>query len=132
MAAMIHAAFDGRPVRAPGRDTTIDSSYVKDTALGYLRLLDQDQLPNWLYNISAGQVFSIGDMADAVAKAFPEAEIELGPGEWRGLDGTGDPFTPIRPASDITRAREDLGYEPQFDLGRAAADYAAWLREGVY
>jgi nucleoside-diphosphate-sugar epimerase len=134
MEALVHAAFEGRPVQAPcGRDTTIDSTYVKDMAQGYLRLLDKENLPNWLYNISSGRVFSTADMATAVAKAFPGASIELGPGGWRGLDGQGSPYAPIRPASDITRARQDLGYEPQFaDLDAAAVDYAGWLREQAY
>jgi nucleoside-diphosphate-sugar epimerase len=134
MAALVHAAFAGQVVKAPcGRDSTIDSTYVKDTALGYLRVLEKDELPHWLYNISSGRIFSTGDMADAVAKAFPDATIELGPGAWRGLDGEGQLVPPIRPASDITRAREDLGYEPQFaDLEAAALDYADWLREQAY
>jgi nucleoside-diphosphate-sugar epimerase len=134
MAALMHAAFEGRVVKAPcGRDSTIDSTYVKDTALGYLRLLEKADLPHWLYNISSGRIFSTGDMADAVAKAFPDATIELGPGGWRDIDGQGPPIAPIRPASDITRAREDLGYEPKFaDLEVAAADYAGWLREQAY
>ena len=31
---------------------------------------------------------------------------------------------------DITRAAQDVGYEPEYDAERAAADYVAWLRAG--
>ncbi|MGP0032981.1 MAG: hypothetical protein ACLP4R_00135 [Solirubrobacteraceae bacterium] len=31
---------------------------------------------------------------------------------------------------DITRLRQDTGYEPAWDVERAAADYIAWLRAG--
>jgi nucleoside-diphosphate-sugar epimerase len=134
MEALVHAAAKGIPVKSPtGRDSVIDSTYVKDTALGYLRLLEADDLPNWLYNISSGRVFSTGDMIDAVQKAFPDASFDIGPGGWCGIDGQGPPYSPIRPASDIERARKDLGYEPQFaDLEVAAADYAGWLRDQAY
>jgi nucleoside-diphosphate-sugar epimerase len=45
-----------------------------------------------------------------------------------------DPHTgPVRPASDISRARKDLGYEPQFaDLEKALTDYKAWEEERRY
>ncbi len=60
-------------------------------------------------------------------------EIEVGPGEWRGISAI-DPHTgPVRPASDISRARKDLGYEPQFaDLDKALTDYKAWEEERRY
>jgi nucleoside-diphosphate-sugar epimerase len=133
MEALVHAAHRGQAVRAScGRDSTIDATYVKDIAVGFLRVLETAELPNWLYNISSGQVYSTGSMADAVAKAFPASSIELGPGEWRGLDGHGPPAAPIRPASDISRARRDLGYEPRFHLEAAANDYARWLGEQAY
>ena len=31
---------------------------------------------------------------------------------------------------NITRLRQDTGYEPAYDTGRAVADYVAWLRAG--
>ena len=31
---------------------------------------------------------------------------------------------------DITRLDEDSGYQPEYDAGRAVADYVDWLRAG--
>ena len=31
---------------------------------------------------------------------------------------------------DITRLRDDTGYQPEYDTERAVADYMAWLRAG--
>ena len=31
---------------------------------------------------------------------------------------------------DISRLRQDTGYEPAYDLQTAVADYLAWLRAG--
>jgi UDP-glucose 4-epimerase len=33
-------------------------------------------------------------------------------------------------ALDITRLRQDTGFEPEYDTVRAAASYIAWLRAG--
>jgi hypothetical protein len=45
--------------------------------------------------------------------------------EGRSPAGSGQP-----PCLDITRLRQDTGYQPAYDTGRAVADYLAWLREG--
>ena len=29
---------------------------------------------------------------------------------------------------DLTRAQQDFGYEPQYDIKAAIADYVGWLR----
>ncbi|MBE1488325.1 NAD(P)-dependent oxidoreductase [Plantactinospora soyae] len=31
---------------------------------------------------------------------------------------------------DITRTRQDTGYQPVYDTEQAAADYISWLRAG--
>jgi UDP-glucose 4-epimerase len=46
------------------------------------------------------------------------AVIEIGP----GLNFLGSPY-PMHGIYDISRARQELGYEPEFDLERGIADY---------
>jgi UDP-glucose 4-epimerase len=31
---------------------------------------------------------------------------------------------------DTARLRQDTGFRPAYDIGRAVADYVAWLRSG--
>jgi nucleoside-diphosphate-sugar epimerase len=116
-----------------GADTKIDLTYVKDEVQDFLLACRTKTLPNWLYNISSGRLFSIGEMAAAIQRAFPRLGIEVGPGEWRGISASEPHTGPLRPASDISRARNDLGYEPRFaDLDKALADYQAWEQEKRY
>ncbi|MGO9058160.1 MAG: NAD-dependent epimerase/dehydratase family protein [Candidatus Binataceae bacterium] len=132
--AIFEKAIDGESVLVPqGADTKIDLTYVKDEVRGFLLTYRAASLPNWLYNISAGRLYSMGEIAAAAKRVFPKVKIEIGPGEWRGMSAT-DPHTgPVRPASDISRARKDLGYEPQFaDLEKALTDYKAWEEERRY
>lgn len=63
------------------------------------------------------------EVAAAIKELVPDALIELP--ESRRPAGSGQPAW-----LDITRLREDTGYQPAYDTGRAVADYLAWLREG--
>ena len=53
-------------------------------------------------------------------RKIPGADIQIGP----GLNFLGAPF-PLAGIYDISRARHELGYEPQYDLERAIDDYLA-------
>jgi UDP-glucose 4-epimerase len=53
-------------------------------------------------------------------KAVPGTTITLRPG--RG------PQARTNPVMDLSRMREDTGYEPQYDIDRAIQDYVDWLR----
>jgi nucleoside-diphosphate-sugar epimerase len=112
---------------AQGGDTKIDLTCIKDEVRGLVLAYRVAKLPNWLYNISAGRLYSTSEIAGAMRRIFLKVPIEVGPGEWRGMSAT-DPHTgPVRPASDIFRARKNLGYEPQFaDLDKVLTDYKAW------
>lgn len=132
--ALFEKASAGESVSVPqGADTRIDLTYIKDEVRGFLLTHRARTLPNWIYNISGGRLYSIGEIAAAIRQVFPEVRIDVGPGLWRGMSAA-NPYTgPNRPASDISRARNDLGYEPQFaELDRALMDYRAWVKEHRY
>jgi nucleoside-diphosphate-sugar epimerase len=132
--ALFAKAVAGESVSVPqGGDTKIDLTYMKDEVRGFILACRADKLPNWLYNISSGRVYSIREIAKSLGQVFPNVSIQVGPGEWRGISATDSHTGPLRPASDISRARSDLGYEPQFaDLDKALADYKAWEEEQRY
>ncbi|SRR5579885_877600 len=132
--ALFEKAIAGEAVSvAHGADTRIDLTYIKDEVRGFVLAYRADKLPNWLYNISGGRLYSIGEIGAAMKRVFPKVPIEIGPGEWRGLSGDDPHSGPVRPASDISRARRDLGYEPQFaDLDKALIDYKSWEEERRY
>ena len=132
--ALFEKAAKGEDISVrQGADTKIDLTYVKDEVQGFLLACRAKTLPNWLYNISSGRLFSIREIAGAIQRAFPRLKIEVGPGEWRGITASEPHTGPLRPASDISRARQDLGYEPKFaDLDKALADYKGWEQEKRY
>jgi nucleoside-diphosphate-sugar epimerase len=61
---------------------------------------------------------TLNDVARVIRKYLPHADIEIGP----GLNFLGMPY-PASSVYDISRARTELGYAPQYDLERGIADY---------
>jgi UDP-glucose 4-epimerase len=121
---LVEDPFNGVPVKVPkGGDQIDDLIYVDDAAEGIVLATLADRLPHAAYNIASGRGVSLHQFADAVRSAIPGARIELGP----GLNPLG--FSVNRAAIfDITRARQDFGFAPRFDLASGVRDYVERLR----
>ena len=109
---------------AEGADYLRDFTYISDTALGVC-LAYQSASPKYgVYNIAAGTSFSLSEVAQTLNELFPHAHIEVGPGRFDGdfaLSGS------LRGPLDISRARGDLDFVPQFDLSRGLQEYGKFL-----
>ncbi len=111
---------DLTPPRPPAHaDDATDLCYVKDCGRAVALLVLADRLNHATYNVSAGRLVRYAEVVAAINAAVPGARIELPPGH-----------SPDRPAGhlDITRLRQDTGFEPEYDVERAVPDYVAWLR----
>jgi UDP-glucose 4-epimerase len=104
-------------------DDGFDMCYVKDCARAIALLQLAPRLNFRTYNIAAGQVLTNREVAAALKRLVPDAPIELSEGQSPSGSGQGL-------CLDITRLRQDTGYQPAYDTGRAVADYLTWLRAG--
>jgi UDP-glucose 4-epimerase len=128
-AQMIRAAVKGETMdftqpqsRAYAEDGG-DSCYVKDCARGIALLQLAGKLNHRTYNIGTGHAMKNREFVAAIKRIIPGATFDLPEGF--------DPQGPGRVFDlDITRLRQDTGYEPQYDVERGVADYIAWLRAG--
>lgn len=122
---IIENAMAGVPLDIPrGGDEHDDVIYVDDVAQACVLAATHPKPGFDAYNVSRGVGTTLHAFADEVIRQFPGAEISIGP----GLDyfGTGVNYSGVL---DNRRAREDLGFEPQFDLATGIADYVARTRE---
>lgn len=104
-------------------DDGTDLCYVKDCGRAIALLQLSERLSHRTYNVAAGRATTHAEIAAAIRKVVPDARIDLPAG--RDPDGPGhDTYL------DITRIRQDTGYQPAYDTERAVADYIGWLREG--
>jgi UDP-glucose 4-epimerase len=124
-AQLVHAAVRGTApdlslLRSPVHaEDALDLCYVKDCGRAIALLQLADQLSYRTYNVASGRATANAEVSAAIRKAIPDAQVDLPAG------GTGRPVS-----LDITRVRQDTGYEPAYDTERAVADYIAWLRDG--
>ena len=72
-----------------------------------------------IFNIGNGKVTPFDEVIDTAKKYIPDLQIEIIPGE--------APKSKSQPL-DISRAKEYLGWEPQFSLEEAFQDYIEDLK----
>jgi UDP-glucose 4-epimerase len=104
-------------------DDGIDLCYVKDCGRAIALLQLSEQLSYRTYNVAAGRATTYAEIAAAIRKVIPDAQIQLADGRDRSGPGH-DAYL------DITRIHQDTGYRPAYDAERAVADYTGWLRAG--
>jgi UDP-glucose 4-epimerase len=120
---LVELPFVGKPVRIEkGGDQRDDFIYTKDVGLSiYLATIAGN--PRYAaYNVSMGVGYTLKDMAEAVRRVIPGADISVGPG-LQFLEG------PYHSIYDIKRAREDLNFVPEFNMETAIADYVETLKQ---
>ena len=116
---LIENPLAGKPVKIErGGEQRDDVIYVDDIAEAIVLATLKDRLSYDVYNISRGVGTTLHDFADAVRLAVPGAQIKIGPGlDYHGL---GACYCGIM---DNARARNDLSFEPKFDLTHGVAHY---------
>ncbi len=115
---------NGLPFRlAQGGEEKDDFLYNKDTANGNFLAATADNPKSRVYNIGSGVGVTLQDVARVIRRHLPKADIEIGP----GLNFLGMPY-PASSVYDISRARSELGYAPQYDLDKGIADYLETLK----
>jgi UDP-glucose 4-epimerase len=111
--------------RADGRifeDDQADWTYVDDVARGIQMVHTAPTLSHRVYNVASGRASSNKDVVEAVLKAVPGARCSvLKPGRTPGAS--------INPATDLSRIKAEVGYQPAYTLETGIAAYIDWLRK---
>jgi nucleoside-diphosphate-sugar epimerase len=97
--------------------------YSKDAARGTVLALRAKSLTSRVFNITMGYVCGPDELAAAVKAAIPGARVRI---------GTPTASAPSMPnmirASDLTLAKEVLGFTPQYRMPDAVRELADWYR----
>ncbi len=110
-----------------GRDYT----YSVDTARGLQAILDAPELPHDLYNLTTGVWITYRQILDALGELAPVSSPA--PGNVAG-DATAGAraAVPSRGPLSTHRLRQDLGWQPEYDLRAGLVDYLQWRRESGF
>jgi UDP-glucose 4-epimerase len=116
--------FRDRPDGKIFADDQADWTYVGDVARGIQMIHTAERLPHRVYNVASGRASSNADALAAVRKAAPAARGDvLKPGR--------TPGNALNPATDLSRIKADVGYEPAHTLETGIAAYIEWLRSNA-
>jgi nucleoside-diphosphate-sugar epimerase len=116
-------AMRGIPLKVNGAGETLDFTYVDDAADGIVAAALSDHTDNKTYNITKSHSHSLLDAANLAVKVAGQGEIIVGN---RDLD------FPSRGALDITKAKNDFGFDPKVDVDQGFQIYYEWLKNDPY
>lgn len=121
---IIENAMLGKPFRHPqGAEQKDDFVYNKDTANGIVLACMAKALTHRIFNIGSGKASTLPEFAAAVKRIYPAPEIAIGP----GLDFFRRGHN-VYSVYDISRAKRELGYSPQYNLEEGVRDYIETMR----
>ena len=110
-----------------GRDYT----YSVDTARGLQVILDAPELPHDLYNLTTGVWVTYREILDVLSELAPgSSPAPSGPAD--GAAARARAAVPSRGPLSGHRLRQDIGWQPDYDLRGALADYLQWRSDAGF
>jgi nucleoside-diphosphate-sugar epimerase len=101
----------------------MDYTYSPDGAQALVRAATATDPPNRIYNATMGQLHTIADVIQLIEKAAGKS-IELEITQEDSMTKYSNPTSPM----DLTNSKNDLGYDVEYPMDVAVADYLQWLR----
>ena len=117
------AALRNQTIQVRGAQELLDFTFVEDTAQGIVLALLQDSAANTTYNIARGQSRTLLEAAELAVSIAGQGRIEV-------IDR--DQMFPSRGQLNITRAQQDLGFQPTVNIEQGFKTYYDWLANTVY
>ena len=122
MHEVLSDAMAGNQVKIdPGVLSYNDYIYAKDVGHG-VALACEKPLNHRLYHLGSGSLCSPDDVADAIREVIPGANIEV------LKEPVVGPFWRHEQILDLTRVRDELGYEPRYGLVAGLREFAKDLK----
>jgi len=120
LANIIEKPALGEPFSVDYGDQVIDWQYVGDIAQAFRKaaFASEADLTQRIYNVR-GELATVREAAEMVESILPEADLTV----------SDEGELPWTQKLDMTRANEDLGYDPEFDLETGFREYINVLRE---
>ncbi len=129
----LRKAIVGQSLVLPyGGDSFCDFVHVIDVADSIYKSAMVGRPRNFAYNIAYDRAYYMKEVVEAVKKIIPEADLSLGPGQWpsKGVPiPRGGISWPSNRHMNISRAKQDLGYNPAHDLDRGIREYFDWIKK---
>ena len=103
-----------------GADEALDFTYVKDIAKGFVLAATHEKAAGETFNMTHGGARTLLDLVQVLKTHFPDLTYEV-------IER--DQFRPKRGTLAIDKAKELLGYQPDYDLEKGIAEYVEYVRQ---
>jgi nucleoside-diphosphate-sugar epimerase len=111
-------AVQGKNVTIHGDGSDkLDFTYIQDLIQGVIKIIENPNAINQIFNITYGQGREIREMAESLRDSFPSVHIEYLPK---------DALMPDRGTLSIEKAKRLIGYNPQYPLEKGYKEYTSW------
>ena len=98
----------------------LDFTYIGDLVRGVEKVITNKNALGQTLNLTYGQGRSLAEMAEIIRQHFSEIKIEYEPK---------DQLIPDRGTLSIQKARDLIGYEPEFSLEKGYEHYINWYKD---
>ena len=119
----IENALKGEPITVSGDGSdSLDFTYVEDLVQGIVKVIENENSKNQIFNLTHGHGRSITEMAEIVRSYFPNIKVQYEPK---------DVLMPERGALSVEKAKNLSGYNPEHPLEKGLPAYISWYKEFV-
>lgn len=115
---LIEKSALGQPVEVDAADAVTDWLYIKDAVRSLMLVRDVDNPKERIYNIGAG-TYSVREVVETVKQIIPDANFRL----------KNERIFPWPPSYDWSKARDELGYAPLFNIEEGIKDFVEEARK---
>jgi nucleoside-diphosphate-sugar epimerase len=98
----------------------LDFTYIGDLVQGLVLCIAHPGAENQIFNLTYGGARSLNQMIEIMRSEFPGIEVKYNPR---------DTLMPERGTLSVDKARQLIGYEPQFPLEKGFVDYINWYKD---
>jgi len=117
----IENALTGKEITLNGDGSDrLDFTYIDDLVRGVQNIIENDKSKNQIFNLTYGQGRTLTDLANIMEEQFPNLKVKYQPK---------NDLIPNRGTLSIEKARNMIGYCPQFSLEKGYVKYIDWYRE---
>jgi nucleoside-diphosphate-sugar epimerase len=119
--AFIENVLRGLPLSVNGDGSdALDFTYVEDLVQGLVLCITKEEARNQTFNLTYGGARTLKQMIGIIQEEFPGVQVSYQPR---------DTLMPERGTLSVEKARQHLGYQPQFPLEKGFVHYIDWYKK---
>lgn len=121
---IITQALVNKKVRLGALSPTRDFNFVKDTVNGFVKIAESNKSLGQVINIGTGKETSVNDLIKLIVELIGDIEVIEDEGRLRSSEIMGQ-------CADSTKARELIGWKPDYSLREGLRITIDWFRENI-